>query len=88
MEYPTRIFSWGYYEHITTEIISREVGKKFNPMVPLSSWFSNEVEQALKKKLLDMCRDFDSFFIEDFYPMEESEKILISRLEKVVEREI
>jgi hypothetical protein len=84
MENKTKVFSWGYYEYIVDLIISREREKQINPGDPLSSGFSKEIEEGCKVSLLEMCREFDSFFIEDFYSFEETEKILMDRLTTAV----
>ena len=62
----TRIFSWGYYEHVVSGLLLK---------------FGESPD--LRFRMFDMCRDFDSFFIEDLYPFEETEKILVERLEAV-----
>lgn len=88
MDYPTRIFSWGYYEYVSNGVVQDAAAFRAAARVPLCSPFSEDSKNVLLEKLLDACRDFDSFFIEDFYPTVELEKILIDRLKKITAREL
>lgn len=82
METATRIFSVGYYKHVIQGMVDEFVQKpKSSAVIPHSALQVT----LLTSRLLDVCRDFDAFFIDDIYPLEENEKILHDRLQKATE---